>query len=123
LKKGGARPAGSKKLLILPPAQDIKVFCFFFSKKKCLLSHRQPRHPVRVVMSQRSPCDMITLEAVGLPDGRFGVRSIGSLELYDEADEFDTRAEAEEWIFNRVEQLDANNDPHTLTPGTGQGPR
>jgi hypothetical protein len=40
LKKGGARPAGTKKLLLLRrvsiegPRQQIKVFCFFFSKKK-----------------------------------------------------------------------------------------
>jgi hypothetical protein len=26
----------------LEPAEELKVFCFFFSKKKCLLSPTQP---------------------------------------------------------------------------------
>jgi hypothetical protein len=41
-KKGGARPAGKKLLfrcrgLVTSVCQDLKVFCFFFSKKKAFL--------------------------------------------------------------------------------------
>jgi hypothetical protein len=66
---------------------------------------------------------MITLEVVEIADGRFGVQAIGEAEPFEDAGEFDTRAEAEAWIFGRSEQLSLREDPHTLTPGSGQGPR
>ncbi len=66
---------------------------------------------------------MITLEVVERPDGRFGIQAVGATVLFEDAGEFDTRAEAEEWIFNRSEQLSLRDDPHTLIPGTGQGLR
>ena len=65
---------------------------------------------------------MITLEVVELDNGHYGVQAIGASELYEDA-EFDTREEAEEWIFNRAEQLSLKDDPHTLLPGSGQGIR
>jgi hypothetical protein len=64
---------------------------------------------------------MITLEVIELANGRFGVQAVGEATLFEEADEFDTRLEAEEWIFGRAEQLSLRDDPHTLTPGSGQG--
>ena len=66
---------------------------------------------------------MLTLEIVDLPGGRFGVQAIGEDSPYDDSGEFDTRTEAEEWIFNRAEQASQQDDPHTLTPGSGQGLR
>ncbi len=65
---------------------------------------------------------MITLEVVEGADGRFSIQAIGEDEPFEDAGEFATRAEAEEWIFNRSEQLSLREDPHTLTPGSGQGP-
>jgi hypothetical protein len=66
---------------------------------------------------------MITLEIVELANGLFGVRAIGQDAAYGDTGEFGTREEAEEWIFDRSEQLARGDDPHSLTPGTGQGPR
>jgi hypothetical protein len=66
---------------------------------------------------------MITLEIIEIGDGRFGIQAIGESEPFEDAGEFETRAEAEEWIFNRSEQLSVREDPHTLIPGTGQGLR
>ncbi len=66
---------------------------------------------------------MITLEVAALADGRFGVHELGGRQLEEDVGPFDTREEAEEWIFNRVELSSENEYAHTLTPGTGQGPR
>ena len=66
---------------------------------------------------------MITLEVVELGNGRFGVQAIGDISAFGDTGEFDTREEAEEWIFNRAEQLSLHDDPHPLIPGTGQGLR
>ncbi len=66
---------------------------------------------------------MITLEVVDLAGGRFGVQALGGRALEEDVGPFDTREEAEDWIFNRVELSSGNEYAHTLTPGTGQGPR
>jgi hypothetical protein len=66
---------------------------------------------------------MITLEVVELADGRFGVQAIGEDVLFEEAGAFDSREEAEEWIFNRAEQLSLNDEPDPIIPGSGQGIR
>jgi hypothetical protein len=66
---------------------------------------------------------MRNLEAIELPNGKFGIQAVGEPTLFEDAGEFDSRDEAEDWIFNRVEQLSLHDDPHTLTPGSGQGPR
>jgi hypothetical protein len=66
---------------------------------------------------------MINLEVVELANGRFGVQAIGESVPFEDAGEFDTRTEAEEWMFNRSEALSLRDDPHTLTPGSGQGLR
>ncbi len=66
---------------------------------------------------------MITMEVVALADGRFGVQALGGSAVEEDVGPFDTRAEAEEWIFNRVELASSSGEAHTLTPGTGQGPR
>lgn len=66
---------------------------------------------------------MNTLEVVEIADGRFGVQAIGEADSFEDAGEFETRAEAEEWIFNRSEQASLHDDPHTLIPGTGEGLR
>lgn len=66
---------------------------------------------------------MISLEVVEIADGRFGIQAIGEAEPFEDAGAFETRAEAEEWIFNRAERLSLRDDPHTLTPGSGQGLR
>jgi hypothetical protein len=66
---------------------------------------------------------MVTLEVVELGTGRFGVQAIGAVEPYADSGEFDTREEAEEWIFNIVERASLRDDPHELLPGSGQGLR
>lgn len=66
---------------------------------------------------------MITLDVVELADGRFGIQAVGAPVLFEEADTFNTRLEAEEWIFERAERLELRGDPHTLNPGSGQGLR
>jgi hypothetical protein len=66
---------------------------------------------------------MITLEIVDLANGRFGVQAIGEDSAYGDTGEFETREEAEEWIFNRAEGLSERDDPHTLIPGSGEGVR
>jgi hypothetical protein len=66
---------------------------------------------------------MVTLEVVELGTGRFGVQAIGAGVPYADSGDFDTREEAEEWIFNRVEQASLRDDMHEIIPGTGQGLR
>jgi hypothetical protein len=66
---------------------------------------------------------MITMEVVALADGRFGVQALGGRVMQEDVGPFDTRVEAEEWIFNRAEQLSLNDDSPTLRPGSGQGLR
>jgi len=66
---------------------------------------------------------MLTLEVVELANGRFGVQAIGPLAPDLEAGEFDTRVEAEEWIFLRGEQESGLADPGIMLPGCGQGLR
>jgi len=65
---------------------------------------------------------MSTLEVVGLPNGRYGVQAVGS-EKDLEAGEFDTREDAEEWIFERAERFTLRDEPNAIIPGGGQGPR
>jgi len=66
---------------------------------------------------------MNTLEVVEIAEGRFAVQAIGESEPFEDAGAFDTRAEAEEWIFSRSEQASERDDPHTLLPGSGEGLR
>jgi hypothetical protein len=66
----------------------------------------------------------ISVEAVQLSNGRYGVQAIGADGPDDSAGEFDTEAEAVEWIFNRAQRLSAlRDDSPILTPGSGQGLR
>ena len=65
---------------------------------------------------------MISLEVVELDNGHFGLQAAGTSEVYEDA-EFDTREEAEEWLFNRAEQVSLKGESHTLLPGFGQGLR
>jgi hypothetical protein len=64
---------------------------------------------------------MITLEVVALADGRFGVQALDGSTTADDVGPFDTRVEAEEWIFNRSEQASIRGEPHEMRPGSGQG--
>ena len=66
---------------------------------------------------------MITMEVVELAGGRYGVQAIGAGGPDEDAGTFDTREEAEEWIFNRAEQLSLRDEPQPLRPGSGQGLR
>ncbi len=63
---------------------------------------------------------MVDLEVVELEDGRFAVRSIGGNILEAVNEIFDTKEEADEWMLDRVER--GVDGPHTLRPGSGQGP-
>ncbi len=66
----------------------------------------------------------VTLEAVELPDGRFGVQAIGAGGPDNAIGTFDTLAEAEEWIFNQAQRIAAlTEEPNILIPGAGQGIR
>jgi hypothetical protein len=64
---------------------------------------------------------MISMEVVALADGRFGVQALDGREIGDDVGPFDTRVEAEEWIFNRAEQTSLDAEPHEMRPGSGQG--
>jgi hypothetical protein len=66
---------------------------------------------------------MIIMEVVALADGRFGVQGLGGNAMEEDAGPFDSRVEAEEWIFNRTEQAAGNAEPGALRPGAGQGVR
>ncbi len=63
---------------------------------------------------------MISMEVFERPDGRFVVRAVGGDMLESESEPFDTRVEAEEWMFNQNARLSAS--PGTLRPGSGEGP-
>jgi len=71
----------------------------------------------------RGGTDMMTLDVIELENGQFGVQAVGEDAPYGDAGAFDTRVEAEEWIFNRAEHVSLRDDPGTLIPGSGQGPR
>ncbi len=63
-----------------------------------------------------------TMEVVRLPNGRYTVKTIGASTLDEDAGEFASEAEAEEWMFARSEQRDAVlNDMDIIKPGSGQG--
>jgi len=64
---------------------------------------------------------VITLEVVELENGRFTVRALGGLAPDLDAGEFDTKVEAEEWLFLKSEQLASGEDLGILLPGGGQG--
>jgi len=64
---------------------------------------------------------MITLEVVELENGRFTVQAADGSEDPIDAGEFDTRVEAEDWLFEKSEELARNRDPAIILPGTGQG--
>lgn len=66
---------------------------------------------------------MVTLEVVDLPNGKFGVQAIGADEPFADSGEFDTRNEAEEWMFLRLERMQLRDDMDVLKPGSGQGLR
>jgi predicted transcriptional regulator len=66
---------------------------------------------------------MVTLEVVELDAGRFGVRAIGAGEAYLDSGEFETREQAEDWIFLRAEQASLRDEPRAIIPGAGQGLR
>ena len=63
-----------------------------------------------------------TLETVKLANGRYTVWAVGEAVPDDEAGEFETLAEAEDWMFQRTQELDAqDSDMDVLKPGQGQG--
>jgi hypothetical protein len=63
-----------------------------------------------------------TLEVVRLPNGRFTVKTIGASAIEEDAGEFATVAEAEDWMFDRAQERDAEfNDTDVIKPGSGQG--
>ncbi len=67
---------------------------------------------------------MIEMEFVKLADGRFGIQAVGETEPDQDIGPFDTQAEAEAWLFDRAERLEAQRDePPVLKPGFGQGIR
>ena len=62
------------------------------------------------------------LEVVKLANGRYAVQAVGETVPEDEAGEFETLAEAEDWMFQRTQELDArDSDMDVLKPGQGQG--
>lgn len=68
--------------------------------------------------------DSVNMEVVKLANGRFSVVPEGEAVLPDADGEFETQQEAQDWMFRRTQELDANaNDLGILTPGGGQGVR
>lgn len=64
------------------------------------------------------------LEVVRLTNGRFSVLPVGTPALPEDTGEFDTQAEAEAWMFERMQEMDAHvNDLDVINPGGGQGLR
>ncbi len=62
------------------------------------------------------------LGVVKLANGRYAVRAVGETVPDDEAGEFGTLAEAEDWMFQRTQELDAGaSDMDVMKPGQGQG--
>ncbi len=62
------------------------------------------------------------LEVVKLDNGRYAVQAVGETVPNDEAGEFETLAEAEDWMFQRTQEMDAQaSDMDVLKPGQGQG--
>jgi hypothetical protein len=63
-----------------------------------------------------------TMEIVRLPNGRYTVKTIGASTMDDDAGEFATQAEAEDWMFDRAQEREAEfNDIDVIKPGSGQG--
>ena len=68
--------------------------------------------------------ESVKLEIVRLANGRFSVVPEGEAALPEADGEFATQQEAEDWMFQRTQQLDARaNDLGVITPGGGQGVR
>ncbi len=66
--------------------------------------------------------DSAKLAIVQLANGRFAVVTEGA-PLPEDGD-FETQAEAEDWMYGRTTEMDAQaNDLGILTPGGGQGVR
>ncbi len=66
--------------------------------------------------------DSAKLAIVQLANGRFAVITEGA--PLPEDGEFETQAEAENWMYGRTTEMDARaNDMGLLTPGGGQGVR
>ncbi len=64
------------------------------------------------------------LQIMQLPNGRFSVLPEGEAVTANESGEFATQAEAEAWMYQRTQEMDAEaNDLGILTPGGGQGVR
>jgi len=63
---------------------------------------------------------MMTLKIFELPNGRFTVRPVDGLAPEIDPEEFETRVEAEGWLFQRSEQLAESRDPDVIIPGAGQ---
>ncbi len=66
--------------------------------------------------------DSAKLAIVQLANGRFAVVTEGA--PLPEDGEFETQAEAENWVYGRTTEMDARaNDLGVLSPGGGQGVR
>ncbi len=63
------------------------------------------------------------LEVVPVGNGRFSVLPRGEPAGPGQEGEFETRAEAEEWLFRRTQDAARDTDMGLLTPGGGQGIR
>ena len=66
---------------------------------------------------------MVNLEIVALENGRFTVLAADEPGRQIDAGEFETRVEAEAWLFQKSEQLEGRSDPEVIRPGDGQGAR
>jgi hypothetical protein len=65
-----------------------------------------------------------SLEIVATETGRYSVREIGSTTLNEDAPVFDSLIEAENWLFDEIQQLDDDSSAlHTIKPGGGQAVR
>jgi hypothetical protein len=67
------------------------------------------------------------MEIVRLPNGHYNVRTVGASTLAEaggdeDTGEFATLAEAEDWMFDRAQERDAEfTDIDVIKPGSGQG--
>jgi hypothetical protein len=66
----------------------------------------------------------VTYEVVQRPNGRFAVLPVGGLAIPEDADEYETREEAEDALFTVDENLDdIEHDMPINKPGSGQAIR
>ncbi len=64
----------------------------------------------------------VLLQITALPNGRYAVHGAGETIPDNTEGEFATQQEAEDWMFQRTQQLDARaNDLDILKPAGGQG--